>query len=68
MLVRCPTCHGLGTINQAFPEGTVMGYCGPNGERWPQETCQSCGGSGWCEDGSSVHRAPVAPTEEKKDA
>ena len=64
MLIRCPTCSGLGTVNQAYPAGTVMGYSGLRGERWPQEMCQSCSGSGWVEDGTTAHRAPVAPTEE----
>jgi len=44
---RCPTCKGLGTVNKAYPSGTIMSYSGPNGERWPQETCQNCNGSGW---------------------
>lgn len=64
MLIRCPTCGGLGTVDKAYPTGTVMGYSGPNGESWPQEICQSCAGSGWCEDGTDTHRAPVAPIEE----
>lgn len=50
MRIPCPTCKRLGTVDKAMPAGTVMGYCGPNGERWPQETCQSCMGSGWVND------------------
>lgn len=51
MRVRCPTCRGLGRVPQAFPDGAAIGYCGPNGERVPHEPCQTCGTSGWIEDG-----------------
>lgn len=50
MRVPCPTCGRLGRVPKAFPVGAVIGYCGPNGERVPYETCQSCGGSGWVND------------------
>lgn len=43
----CPTCHRLGKVPKAFPSGTVMGYCGPDGESWPHELCQTCNGVGW---------------------
>ena len=42
----CSVCNGKGTINDPVPSGP-MGYSGPNGESWPQVTCQNCGGSGW---------------------
>jgi len=64
MLIRCPTCKGLGRVPKAYPSGTVMMYSGPNGENWPHEPCQSCSGSGWVEDGTPRHRAPVAPVDE----
>jgi hypothetical protein len=54
MRVPCPTCGRLGRVPKAFPPGAVIGYCGPNGERVPYETCQSCGGSGWVEAGAAV--------------
>jgi hypothetical protein len=31
-----------------------MGYSGPNGERWPQETCQTCMGAGWVNNDTAV--------------
>lgn len=43
----CPTCSGVGRIPQPMPEGTVMCYNGPNGERWPMTHCNTCGGTGW---------------------
>ncbi len=63
MLIRCPTCKGRGKVNKAYPPGTVMGYCDREGNRWPQEQCQSCAGVGWVEDGTAARRAPVAPSE-----
>lgn len=50
MRVPCPTCNRLGRVPKAYPAGTAMSYCGPNGESWPHETCQSCMGSGWVND------------------
>ena len=47
MLTKCPVCHGLGSVEKSYPVGTLMGYCGPNGERWPHETCQNCNGQKW---------------------
>ena len=40
----CRVCGGVGTINVPMPAGTVMCYCGPNGEPWPQELCPNCAG------------------------
>jgi hypothetical protein len=54
MRIPCPTCHRLGTVDKAYPAGTAMGYVGPNGECWPQETCQTCMGSGWVNDEKPV--------------
>lgn len=51
MVVPCPTCKRLGRVPKAFPPGTAMGYCGPNGERVPYESCRTCSGSGWIDDG-----------------
>ena len=46
MKTLCPTCGGKGTIDD--PQApNVLNYCGPNGERCPQVTCQTCDGSGW---------------------
>lgn len=45
--IPCPTCARLGRIPRAYPSGTVLMYCGPNGERVPYDICQTCGGSGW---------------------
>jgi hypothetical protein len=50
MTIPCPTCKRLGKVSKAFPAGTAMSYCGPDGERWPHETCQTCMGSGWVND------------------
>ena len=50
MRVPCPMCKRLGRVPKAYPDGTVMAYCGPNGESWPHETCQTCMGSGWVND------------------
>lgn len=47
MKVPCPTCKRLGRVPRAFPTGTVLAYCGLNGERVPYETCQTCQGEGW---------------------
>ena len=46
----CPTCGGVGQIPKPMPPGTVMMYCGPNGEGWPMVFCNSCGGTGWVMD------------------
>lgn len=64
MLIICPTCRGKRTIDDPTVTGAIM-YCDQQGNRVPQVTCQSCAGSGWCEDGSGVKRAPIAPTEEE---
>lgn len=63
MRKRCPTCNGLGRVPKVFPDGVVMGYCGPDGERWPHETCQNCWGSGWVgrSDNSAIDPADPAP-------
>lgn len=58
MRTKCPVCGGLGTVNKSFGDGMVMGYCGPNGERWPQEICQNCGGAQWV--GSPDNADPVS--------
>jgi hypothetical protein len=64
MLIRCPTCHGKGRVPDMSHTGSMC-YCDPyTGESWPHEWCQSCAGSGWVEDGTPAHRAPVAPREE----
>lgn len=44
---RCPTCAGKGTVDRVKGMPRVLSYCGPNGERCPQETCPNCYGSGW---------------------
>lgn len=54
MRVQCPTCGRLGRVPKVFPVGAAIGYCGPNGERVPYETCQTCGGSGWVNSNASV--------------
>lgn len=64
MRLPCPTCGRLGKVNKAFPAGTVMGYCGPNGERWPQETCQTCMGFGWVNAPSGFRTDEEVATEE----
>lgn len=51
MKLPCPTCHRLGTVPKTYPAGAMIGYCGPSGETVPHETCQTCNGSGWIEDG-----------------
>lgn len=66
MLIICPTCKGKGTINSRKYIGKAIGFCDLEGNTCPQEKCQSCAGAGWVEDGSSVRRAPVAPTDDGK--
>ena len=43
----CPVCRGKGSINDPKMQGMMLAYCGPNGERVPQVTCQNCAGDGW---------------------
>lgn len=59
MRIPCPTCKRLGKIPKAFPDGTVLAYCGPNGEACPYEVCQTCGGEGWIEDRSGQVEFPA---------
>lgn len=59
MIVPCPTCGGIGRIAQPMPPGTVMMYCGPNGESWPMIGCRTCGGTGWIENG--IYGVPAQP-------
>lgn len=47
MEVPCPTCHRKGRVIRADCIGVPMSYCGPNGERFPMETCRTCSGTGW---------------------
>jgi hypothetical protein len=47
MKIPCPTCKRLGRVPKAFPQGALIAYCGPNGERVPHETCRTCNGEGW---------------------
>ena len=63
MLIRCPTCGGKGRVPSARFSGPMMYYNPITGDSWPHETCQSCAGSGWVEDGGPVRRAPVAPSD-----
>jgi len=49
MKINCPVCGGSGKKYKYF-EG-VMGYVGPNGECWPTEPCNACGGTGLQENG-----------------
>lgn len=56
MKLPCPTCHRLGTVPKTYPAGAMIGYCGPNGETLPHETCQTCNGSGWIEDGRATRQ------------
>jgi hypothetical protein len=44
MRAPCSVCGGVGTIPVPMPPGTVMCYCGPNGESWPRELCPNCCG------------------------
>lgn len=46
----CPTCGGRGSIDNPKLQGPMC-YNGPNGETWPQVTCQTCCGIGWVENG-----------------
>jgi hypothetical protein len=53
--IPCPTCGRKGTVDKRFGPGVSMGYYNPNtGDTWPQETCQSCMGSGWVNDGTPI--------------
>lgn len=47
--VLCLTCNGKGTIDDPKCYGQLIGYCGQNGERFPQVTCETCAGTGWIE-------------------
>lgn len=51
MRLPCPTCKRRGTVDKAYPPGTLMMYCDKDGNRCPQEMCQTCNGSGWIYDG-----------------
>ena len=53
MRVKCPTCGGVGTINDP-KSGPTMCYSGPNGEICPQVVCQTCGSTGWVEVSDAV--------------
>lgn len=63
MLIQCPTCGGRGSVPDPKCVGRAMLYYNPEtGNSCPHVTCQSCAGSGWVEDETDRHRAPVAPT------
>lgn len=65
MLIRCPTCKGKGRVPSMGHTGSMSYYDPYTGENWPNETCQSCAGSGWVKDGTQAS-PPVKPTEEDR--
>ena len=56
MKVNCSVCGGKGQTPITF-EGSMC-YLGSNGESWPTEICNACGGSGIQEElfNETVHR------------
>ena len=50
MKIPCPTCDRLGKLPKKYPMGTIISYCGRDGEVVPYETCKTCNGEGWIDD------------------
>lgn len=42
--IKCPVCGGLGRVPIKYTG--AMGYTSPNGDGFPHEPCQGCGGTG----------------------
>ena len=55
----CNACGGVGKIYEPMPAGTIMGYSGPNGEKWPMIHCNNCFGSGFIPDDSVDVKANI---------